>query len=128
MLSRFEAVDCHIGLKPGVQGVSDTITVTSIVGRFLEHARIYYFRNGGDEEGYLGSADIMPRNLDNRVEILYPVEQPNLKARILTDILHVHLNDNVKARQLRPDGTYEMVEPEGKEERINSQDWLLRNR
>jgi len=116
-------------LRPGVPGVSETITVTSIVGRFLEHTRIYYFRNGGDEEEvFLGSADLMPRNLNNRVEILFPVEQPNLKTRILTDILHVQLHDNVKARQLRPDGTYERIEPGKDEERIDAQEWQLRNR
>ncbi len=94
-------------LRPGVPGLSETITVTSIVGRFLEHARIYYFRNGGDEELFLGSADLMPRNLDRRVETVFPIESPHLRHRILHEILEVHLRDTVQSRRLLSDGTYE---------------------
>ena len=82
-------------LRPGVPGVSDTITVTSIVGRFLEHARIYYFRHGGQDEILLGSADLMPRNLDRRVEVLFPVESEALREIILRDTLQVPLRDTV---------------------------------
>jgi polyphosphate kinase len=113
-------------LRPGVPGLSETITVTSIVGRFLEHARIYYFRNGGEEELLLGSADLMPRNLDRRVETVFPIESRRLRARILGEILEVHLRDNVKARRLLPDGTYERVRPEGVEA-LNSQEWMMAN-
>src|SRR6476659_1265850 len=80
-------------LRPGVPGVSDNITVTSIVGRFLEHARIFYFRNGGEEEVLVGSADLMPRNLDRRVEVLFPVESNSLRHTLLDRILRVHLRD-----------------------------------
>src|SRR5262245_19980806 len=87
-------------LRPGVPGVSEHMTVTSIVGQFLEHTRIYYFRNGGQDEVLLGSADLMPRNLDRRVEILFPVEEPCLRQTIIHDILSLHLQDNVQARRL----------------------------
>jgi polyphosphate kinase len=114
-------------LRPGVPGLSETITVTSIVGRFLEHARIYYFRNGGEqEELLLGSADLMPRNLDRRVETVFPIESKRLRGRILGEILEVHLRDSVKARRLLPDGTYERVRPDGSEG-INSQEWMMLN-
>ena len=93
-------------LRPGVPGVSDTIRVTSIVGRFLEHSRIFYFRNGGKEEIYLGSADLMPRNLNRRVELLFPVEDEELMARVRDEILAEYLVDNVKARRMMPDGSY----------------------
>ena len=98
-------------LRPGVKGVSENITVTSIVGRFLEHPRIYYFRNGGDEEILLGSADLMPRNLYRRVETLFPIEDENIKASIRDEILNIHLKDNVKARKMLPDGSYELIKP-----------------
>jgi polyphosphate kinase len=93
-------------LRPGLPGVSDNIRVTSIVGRFLEHSRIYSFGNGGDPKVYLGSADWMPRNLYRRVEVVFPVLDPALKARITDEILPTFLNDCVKARELRSDGTY----------------------
>ena len=93
-------------LRPGVEGVSENITVTSIVGRFLEHTRAYYFKNGGDEDVLLGSADLMPRNLDHRVEILFPISDPGLRSAIRDDVLFLHLADNAKARVLSPDGTY----------------------
>jgi len=115
-------------LRPGVPGVSETVDVTSIVGRFLEHARIYYFRNGGDEEILTGSADLMPRNLYRRVETLFPIEDPALKTALRDQILQVHLEDNVKARRMRSDGTYERVGPQDGEPRIDSQMWLIENR
>ncbi len=91
-------------LRPGLKGVSDTIEVVSIVDRFLEHARIFYFRNGGDEELYLGSADWMPRNLDRRIELLFPVS-PACRGKALA-ALDAMFEDNVKSRRLQPDGTY----------------------
>jgi polyphosphate kinase len=93
-------------LRPGVRGVSDRIRVRSVVGRFLEHSRIFYFANGGDEEFYLGSADWMPRNLYERVEVMFPIKDPMLRDRIHHEILEAYLADNVKARVLRRDGTY----------------------
>jgi polyphosphate kinase len=93
-------------LRPGVPGVSDNIKVTSVVGRFLEHSRIYYFRNGGAEEIYLGSADMMPRNLDRRVEVLFPLEDPEIVQQVKDQILGAYMADNVKAREMRSDGTY----------------------
>jgi polyphosphate kinase len=92
-------------LRPGVPGVSENIRVISIVGRFLEHSRIYYFRNGGAEEVYMGSADLMRRNLSHRVEIIFPVEDSRLVRR-LKEILDVYLADQAKARYLQPDGSY----------------------
>ena len=74
-------------LRPGIAGISENITVSSIVGRFLEHARIYYFHNGGADEVFLGSADLMPRNLDRRVEVLFPVENPPLRTAIISTII-----------------------------------------
>jgi polyphosphate kinase len=112
-------------LRPGVPGVSETITVTSIVGRYLEHARIFYFRNGGDEDLLQGSADLMPRNLDRRVEVIFPVESPELRRTIIDDILKVHLRDTVQARVLLPDGTYSEVQPKDGEAAFSSQDWLM---
>ena len=94
-------------LRPGVPGISDNIRVSSVVGRFLEHARIYYFRNGGQEEVYSGSADLMPRNLNRRVEIVFPVESPALVRRLRDEILETCLADRVNAYRLRSDGSYE---------------------
>lgn len=101
-------------LRTGIPGVSDNITVRSIVGTFLEHSRIFYFENGKDEEYYLASADWMPRNLNRRVEILFPVEQNDLKERI-AHVLDCLLRDNQKAQFLQPDGSYEKVDKRGKE-------------
>ena len=100
-------------LKAGVPGLSENISVHSIVGNFLEHARIFYFENGGSPEVYMGSADWMPRNLDKRVEIMFPVEDPALKEQVV-HILKVQLEDNVKAHILQPDGTYEKIDKRGK--------------
>jgi polyphosphate kinase len=93
-------------LRPGVRGISDRIRVRSIVGRFLEHSRIFYFANGGDEEVYLASADWMPRNLYERVEVMFPVKDPMLRNRIQHEILDAYLADTIKARVLRKDGSY----------------------
>ncbi len=114
-------------LRPGLSGVSENIRVTSIVGRFLEHARIYYFHNGGDEEFLLGSADLMPRNLDRRVEQLFPVLDPFIQGA-LKKIMDVQLRDNVKAREMQPDGSYIRVRPGKGKKRLNSQQWLLEHR
>ena len=111
-------------LRPGVPGVSENITVTSIVGRFLEHSRVYYFQNGGNEEVYVGSADLMPRNIDHRVEVLYPVEDPRMVRRLRDDVLALYLADNVKARQMQSDGAYVRSKSDGKRP-INSQELLL---
>jgi polyphosphate kinase len=92
-------------LRPGLKGVSEAIRVVSIVDRFLEHARIFYFRNGGDEEVYLSSADWMPRNLDRRIELLFPVESPDCRAKVVR-VLDAMFQDNVKARVLQADGSY----------------------
>jgi polyphosphate kinase len=115
-------------LRPGVPGISDNITVTSVVGRFLEHPRIYYFRNGGDAELLLGSADLMPRNLDRRVEQLFPIEDPDLRESVYEHILCVHLQDNMQARRLLPDGQYERVRPKEGEPELNSQLWMIEHR
>jgi polyphosphate kinase len=115
-------------LRPGVPGISDRITVTSVVGRFLEHPRIYYFRNGGEEELLMGSADLMPRNLDRRVEQLFPIEDPDLRESVYEHILCVHLRDNMQARRLLPDGTYERVRPRDGEPELDSQTWMIEHR
>jgi len=107
--------------------VSEHIRVTSLVGRFLEHTRIFYFYNGGQEEVYLGSADLMRRNLDRRVEILFPIESPKLRDRIIKDILRVNLEDNVKVRLLGSDGVYERLKPRKDEAAMNAQEWLIKN-
>jgi polyphosphate kinase len=109
-------------LRPGIPGVSENIRVTSIVGRFLEHSRILYFRNGGAEEIYLGSADLMPRNLNRRVEALFPVESPRLLARLRDEILGTYLADEASARRMRSDGSYT---PKSRDGKFESQSWFL---
>ena len=109
-------------LKVGIPGVSENITVRSIVGNFLEHSRIFYFYHNGSEEVYMGSADWMPRNLDKRVEILFPVESERLKMEVI-HILQIQLEDNVKAHILQPDGSYEKVDRRGKV-KMNSQEYF----
>lgn len=101
-------------LKVGIPGISENISVRSIVGTFLEHSRIYYFLNGGDEEVYLSSADWMPRNLDRRVEILFPIENEYLKKEAM-HVLEIQLKDTLKAQVKKPDGTYEKVDRRGKQ-------------
>lgn len=116
------------GLKPGFPGVSETIRVRSIVGRFLEHSRIFWFRNGGDEEVFLGSADLMPRNLNGRVEVLFPVLDPRLVNVLREEILAAYLADNVKARAMNPDGSYERVRPDDGAMTVNAQTWFVKTR
>ncbi len=115
-------------LRPGIQGVSDNISVISIVGRFLEHARIYYFRGETEDEVLIGSSDMMFRNLNERIEVLLSVPDPTLRRALFENMLKIHLCDNVKARRLLPDGTYERVKPKAGEEVIDSQAWLIKNR
>ena len=112
-------------LRPGVVGVSENVRVISVVGRFLEHSRIYYFRNGGKEEIFIGSADLMRRNLDRRVEVLFPLEDPALKRHVRDDMLEMYLRDTVNAHQLLPDGQYIRVQPVPGEEPFDVQDWFL---
>jgi polyphosphate kinase len=114
-------------LRPGIYGLSENIRAISIVGRFLEHSRIYYFRNGGKEEIFMGSADLMPRNLDNRVEVLFPISSDYIPV-VRDVILGTHLKDNVKARLLLPNGRTERIYPEPEEEELDSQLWMLENR
>ncbi len=113
-------------LVPGVPGVSENITVTSIVGRFLEHSRIFYFHNGGTEEIYLGSADLMPRNINRRVEVLFPVSDPKIAERVRDEILGAYLADNVKARRMNPDGSYTRKKPGPNKQPLNAQASLIK--
>jgi len=111
-------------LRPGVKGLSERIRVRSIVGRFLEHSRIFSFANGGQEEIYCGSADWMPRNLFERCEVVFPVTQPDLLKRLRNEILAAYLADNTKARLLQPDGEYVRAPQAGAA--FSSQDYLMR--
>ncbi len=115
-------------LKPGIEGISENISVISIVGRFLEHARICYFQDGEESEVLIGSSDLMFRNLNERVEVLFSVPDPQIRTVILENMLKIHLQDNIKARKLLSDGTYQRVEPKEGEKRINSQLWLIQHR
>ena len=113
-------------LRPNVPGISENIRVVSVVGRFLEHSRIFYFLNGGQEQILLGSADLMPRNINRRVEVLFPVQDMRLIRYLRDDVLETYLKENVKARVMRKDGTYSRLHPRSGEPGINSQEWLLR--
>src|SRR5712691_10243427 len=112
-------------LRPKVPGLSDYIRVISIVGRFLEHSRIYYFENAGQPELFLSSADWMPRNFLRRVEVAFPIETPPLRDHIINEVLPRFLNDRVKSRELQPDRTYRRLKPEGPEPRSQAQ-WHFR--
>ena len=115
-------------LRPGMPGISDNIHVTSILGRFLEHSRIYYFRNGGDAQIYLGSADLMPRNIDRRVEVLFPVQEHSMIQHIRENILDMYSKDNLKARHMLPDGSYCRLYPAENETPLNIQEWFIAQR
>lgn len=112
-------------LRPGVPGQSENIRVTSVVDRFLEHARIFYFEAGGRREVYLASADWMVRNMIRRVEVMFPVEDPVIRNRVIDEILAVTLADNVKASRLLPDGSYERVRPAGDAPSVRSQERFI---
>lgn len=112
-------------LRPGLPGISENIRVISVVDRFLEHSRIFYFENAGDPQVYIGSADWMDRNLSRRVEVVFPIEQADLKQRLIQEVLATSLADNVKARQLLPDGSYRRVEAKPGETRLRSQERFL---
>jgi len=111
-------------LRPGIPGLSDNIRVISVVGRFLEHARIYYFKNSGQEQYFIGSADLMLRNLERRVEVIAPVESPTLQGQ-LREILNLQLADRRGAWDMQPDGSYVQRHPEGKEEKRSAQELLI---
>jgi polyphosphate kinase len=111
-------------LRPGVPGLSENIRVRSIVGRFLEHSRVFYFANGGDEEFYIGSADWMARNLKNRIEVVTPLEDPSARAYLKDVLLKAYLNDNVRARELHSDGSYRPVR-EHSEPEFDSQAYFI---
>jgi polyphosphate kinase len=109
-------------LRPGMPGLSENIRVVSILDRYLEHSRAFAFNNGGDPEVYLSSADWMPRNMDRRVELMFPVLQKDLKEKAM-DILRTQMADNQKARWLKPDGAYEKVIP-GRSDSLRVQEYL----
>jgi polyphosphate kinase len=112
-------------LRPGIPGISENIRVVSVIDRFLEHSRIFYFGNNDDPEVLIGSADWMDRNLSRRVEVVFPVEQPDLKHRLIAEVLANSLADNVKARELGPDGIYRRVVPADGEPLVRSQERFL---
>jgi polyphosphate kinase len=112
-------------LRPGVNGISENIRVTSIIGRYLEHSRIFYFLNGGQEQIYIGSADLMERNLDRRVELLFPIESLDHIRYIRENVLDVYLSDDKLAYVMRPDGSYDHKVPAGGERPLNAQNWFM---
>lgn len=110
-------------MRPGIPGISDNIRVISVIDRFLEHSRIFYFGNGGDPTVHVGSADWMDRNLSRRVEVVFPVEEPALKHRVIHEVLEITRTDNVKARMLLPSGEYRRVKTTSP--RVRSQEQFL---
>jgi polyphosphate kinase len=112
-------------IRPGIPGFSDTITVTSHVGRFLEHSRCFYFYNGGNDELLIGSVDLMTRNLDRRVELLFPIENPKLRKYMVESILTPYLKDNCLGRRLESDGTYTRIKPAPDDPPFHVQDWFI---
>jgi polyphosphate kinase len=114
-------------LRPGVPGWSETIRVRSVVGRFLEHSRVYYFRNGGNDEIYLGSADLMERNLDRRIEVVFPIEDEANKSHIRDLVLPAYMRDTVNSSVLQPDGTYLPAIPREGQEPFDVQRWFIQH-
>ena len=114
-------------LIPGIKDVSENIRVISVLGRYLEHSRIFYFHNNGEEEIYLGSADLMPRNLNHRVEVVFPVERKEHIRYLRNHVLEAYLKDNFSARTMQSDGSYKRIHPSGKEKNLDVQSWLMRN-
>ena len=113
-------------LRPGVPGISENITVTSVVGRFLEHSRLYWFHAGGEGCLYIGSADLMPRNLDRRIEVLTPILAPDVRNFLRNEVLETHLRDNMQAWRLESDASYRRLTPGKGEEGVNSQESMIR--
>jgi polyphosphate kinase len=114
-------------LRPGLKGVSDNIKVISIVGRYLEHSRVFYFHNNGKEEIYMGSADLMRRNQDHRVEVVFPVESKEHINYLRQGMLATYLNDNIRARVMKSDGTYMRLQPPSADKAVDVQEWLMKN-
>jgi polyphosphate kinase len=114
-------------LIPGIKGVSDNIHVVSIVGRYLEHSRLYYFHNGGKEEIYTGSADLMTRNLDHRVEVVFPIENAEQVRYLRDKILAAYLKDNMRGRVMRENGTYMRLKPQDEDKAVDVQELLMNN-
>ncbi|MFN3490723.1 MAG: phospholipase D-like domain-containing protein, partial [Anaerolineales bacterium] len=114
-------------LRPNVKGISENIRVVSIVGRYLEHSRIYYFQNNGKYEIYMGSADLMPRNLNHRVEVVFPVEDKKQIKHLRDKVLENYLKDNLRARILQPDGSYTRAKPESEDKGFDVQSHLMGN-
>jgi polyphosphate kinase len=112
-------------LRAGVRGLSENISVRSVVGRFLEHSRIYYFLNGGNEEIYIGSADLMTRNLNHRVEVVFPIDKADHIRYLRDHVLETYLKDNSKTRILEPDGKYQRVTAEKENDKVDVQEWLM---
>jgi len=112
-------------LRPSIKNVSENIRVVSIVGRYLEHSRIYYFQNNGKEEIYLGSADLMDRNLNRRVEVVFPVENPEHIRHLRENVLGAYLRDNVRARVMNPDLTYTRLTAKDGKDKLDVQEWLM---
>ena len=110
-------------LRPGIPGLSENIRVRSVVGRFLEHSRVFWFANGGEDEVYIGSADWMTRNLKHRIEVVAPVTDASAKRYLRDVLLDTYLGDNTKARELQPDGTYAPIG--GGAQKLNSQDYFV---
>jgi len=115
-------------LRPGLPSISKTIKVSTIVGRFLEHARLYYFHNGGNPEVLLGSADLMPRNLDRRVEILFSIEDKVIKSSLTDLILPTMLNDTEKLRFMKDNGRYVRIAKPREKSELNAQEWFIKHR
>jgi len=114
-------------LKPGIKGVSDNINVVSIVGRYLEHSRVFYFCNNGEEKIYMGSADLMRRNLDHRVEVVFPVESVEHIRYLRDQMLEIYLKDNTHARVMQKDGTYRRLKPASEDKAVDVQEIFMSN-
>jgi polyphosphate kinase len=110
-------------LRPGIPGLSENIRVRSVVGRFLEHSRVFWFSNGGDDQLFIGSSDWMSRNLKHRIEVVAPVTDQKAKDYLRDVLLEAYLNDNTKARELQPDGSYARI-TRG-DESFNSQTYFM---
>lgn len=112
-------------LRPGLKGISENIRVVSIVGRYLEHSRVFYFQNNGADEVYMGSADLMPRNLNHRVEVVFPLEGQAHIQHVRTTLLEQYLKDNRRARLMQPDGSYQRLAPDEHHPPFDVQTWLM---